>query len=190
MQPAREIASAARNDRVLGKPIRQPAHELAVLELARHGPRLGPLEILLARRRGRVFPALIGQIESLQGVDELRIAGIDRQRRAVNTPELLRAGVNVDQRLFGYRRPRRANSRSWSSPPSRGPIDEQDIGLPNSLADRRVRCRCRRHPRSWDCGCRRDPGSETTCRRRQAGLCSIQPGACDTLPCSSRPRRR
>ena len=104
VQPAGEVAGAAGHDRVLGQMVREPADDLAVLDASRHRPRLGPFEEFLPRCRGALLPGSALEGKMLERFDELRIAGVDRQRRPVHAAELLGSRVDVDQRLLRHRR--------------------------------------------------------------------------------------
>ena len=77
VQPAGEVARAVGDDRVLGQLVAQPADHLAVLQLARHRLRLAPRQIFLVRARRFFLPA--ENSEHSERIDELRIAGVDRQ---------------------------------------------------------------------------------------------------------------
>src|SRR5207249_11806309 len=82
----------------------EPPDYFAVLHLARHRPRRGPLQIALAEPLGIGAPRGLVEREALERLHELRIAGVDCERWATNPPPLLGARVHVAERLLRHRR--------------------------------------------------------------------------------------
>ena len=109
VHPAREVAGAVGEDRVLRQVALEPVDDVPHLHragiLAPHGPRA----IVGIRRTRRLAPA--GRIDRLQRRErrsDLRHAGVDQQLALVHAPQLLGAGVHVHEAL---RRPRRVEQR-------------------------------------------------------------------------------
>ena len=137
VQPAGEVAGAAGHDRVLRQVLREPADDLAVLHASRHRARLGPFEELFPRRPGALLPGSALERKVLERFDELRISGIDRQRRPVYAAKLFGARVDVDQCLFRHRRldQRVATGGHLAQPRA---DHEQHVGFLHALGELRV----------------------------------------------------
>src|SRR5919109_2064871 len=137
MQPAGEVSRAAGDDGVLGQPLGEPAHDFAVLHLAGHRPRLGPLQELLAPGSRAFSPRWVGKLYALQRMDELRHPRIDGERWPVYAAELLSSGMHVHERLLRHRRhdERVAARRHLAKPRA---DYKQHVGLLHALGELRI----------------------------------------------------
>ncbi len=106
--PAGEISSAVRDDRVPGKVLAQPGDDLGELNPARVRGGFRPFEIVGARLLAPGAPRGTVQLHAFQRGRDLRHAGIDQQLALVDPAELLVARVHVHELLL---RPRRLDER-------------------------------------------------------------------------------